>query len=432
MKAPGWARTFVIAILPIGVIVGGTFGIYAFLSSIKPQPEQAEQEVRSLAVFVEHASLESLRLSVSTQGEVRPRREIDVIPQVAGKLEYLAPSFVAGGFFEDGDVLMRIEEADYRLAVTRADAEVARARRALDRENAEAAIARRDWAEIGEGEASSLTLHEPQLAEARAVLAAARAQLQDAQLQLSRTTITAPFSGRVREKLADVGQYVTPGQRLGRIFSTDVVEIRVPLSDNELALLDLPIAFQETEDNPGADVILSATLAGRMRTWSGRIVRTDSAIDTQSRTLFAFAEVEDPYGAGADDGMPLAVGLFVSAEIQGREVENAISLPRAALRGNDQAFVAREDGTLDIRTVSVVTSDREKVVFNSGIEAGDYVVTSPILTPRQGMAVEAYTRGGELLFPLPDEDNDDDSESPGDTDEAAAVAAATGDDGDRT
>jgi len=150
MKAPGWARTFVIAILPIGVIVGGTFGIYAFLSSIKPQPEQAEQEVRSLAVFVEHASLESLRLSVSTQGEVRPRREIDVIPQVAGKLEYLAPSFVAGGFFEDGDVLMRIEEADYRLAVTRADAEVARARRALDRENAEAAIARRDWAEIGE------------------------------------------------------------------------------------------------------------------------------------------------------------------------------------------------------------------------------------------------------------------------------------------
>jgi len=179
MKLPSWARAFVVAILPIGVIVGGTIGVIAFLSAIKPQPEQAEQEVRGFAVFVEQATPESVRLSVSTQGEVRPRREIDVIPQVAGKLEYLAPSFVAGGFYEEGDVLMRIEEADYRLAVARADAEVARAQRALERENAEAEIARRDWDEIGEGQASSLTLHEPQLAEARASLAAARAQSQE-------------------------------------------------------------------------------------------------------------------------------------------------------------------------------------------------------------------------------------------------------------
>jgi len=218
------------------------------------------------------------------------------------------------------------------------------------------------------------------------------------------------------------------------IFSTDVVEIRVPLSDSELALLDLPIAFQETEDNLGADVILTATLAGRMHTWSGRIVRTDSAFDTRSRTLFAFVEVKAPYGAGADNGAPLAVGLFVSAEIQGRLVEGGVSLPRAALRGHDQVFVAREDGTLDIRTVSVVTSDREKVVFDSGIDAGDYVVTSPILTPSQDMAVEAYTRGGELLFPLPDDDSDDeDGEDEGsESDEASAVAAATDEDGDRT
>lgn len=434
MSAPTSSRgRIVLVLILMGAIIGALVLGLVTMSAMRPKPQQAEQVVRGLAVFVEQAEPATVRLSVKTQGEVRPRREIDLIPQVAGKVTYLAENFVAGGFFNEGDVLLRIEDADYRLAVTRASAEVARAQRALDREQAEAEIARRDWEELGEGEASALTLREPQLAEARAALAAARAQLQDAQLQLGRTELTAPFTGRVREKAVDVGQYVTPGQRLGRVFSTDVVEVRVPLTDAELALLDLPVAFQASDGESGPVVRISGDLAGRRHEWAGHIARTDSAIDTQSRTLFAFVEVEDPYGAGSDDGAPLAVGLFIDAEIEGREVDGAVTLPRSALRGHDEVYVAKLDGTLDIRTAAVVTSDREKVVFSSGLEPGEYVVTSPILTPSQGLAIEAYSRDGQLLFPeREDEDGDQDGEEDSDAAEDDGDAVAANEDGDRS
>ncbi len=427
MKLPQWLRILVGGVLPFIVIIGGTVAAVAVMSANRPEPEQAEKTVRGIAVFVERAEPQTVRLTVETQGEVRPRREIDLIPQVAGRIVEVDRSFIAGGFFSQGDTLLKIEDADYQLAVTRMEAEVARARRALESERAESEIARANWEDLGIGDPTALALRRPQLAEARAALAAAEAQLEDARLQLARTEIKAPFSGRVREKAVDVGQYVSPGQQLGRIFSTDVVEVRLPLTDAELALLGLPVAFAASEDKPGLETTLSANVGGERREWSGRIVRTDSAIDAQTRTLFAFAEVEDPYGAGADGDAPMAVGLFVNAQIKGREIADAIVLPRAALRGADEVFVAKEDGTLDMRRATVVSSDRERVILSGGVERGEHVVASPILSPTQGMAIEAYSRDGELLFPRRADAEDGEDEGSG-VDEAVAAADSRGGD----
>ena len=396
--------------LPVAVLAAFIF-IYIILAAAAPKPERAEIVARPSAVFVTEAALSPVQLSVTTQGEVTPLTEIDLTAQVSGRITYVNPNFVDGGFFEAGEVLVRLEDADYRLAVTRAEALVAQSRQALVREQAESELAREEWEALGDGEASPLTLREPQLAEARAQLASAQASLDEARLNLSRTRITAPFEGRVRVKNADLGQYVGPGTGLGRVFATNRVQVRLPLTNADLAILNLPLAFQANEDNPGRPAHLSANVAGQERHWEGRLVRTDSAINPQTRTMSAIIEVEDPYGAAAETaGAPLAVGLFVAASIDGRELNNAIVLPRSALRGSDEVYVAERDGTLSIRQVNVVDTSAERLVLTAGVAPGDRVVTSPLRGAAEGMLVRAMDANGDPLDPEPEADADNDNE----------------------
>lgn len=398
----------------------------------QPQPERANAAPRPVAVFAAAVENTDVTLTVTTQGEVRPLVQINLVPQVSGRIVYVNPNFIEGGFFEAGETLIQVDDADYRLAVTRAQSQVAQAQQVLVREQAEADLAASEWAEIGEGQASALTLREPQLAQARASLAAANAQLQEARLGLERTRISAPFDGRVRTKSADVGQFVSPGTPLGEVFGTDAVQVRLPLTDEQLSMLNIPVAYQASAENPGPRVRVSAVLAGQYREWDAELVRTDSSIDTQTRVLYAIAQVNDPYGAAAEaGGSPLPVGLFVDAEIQGREVMNAYVLPRSALRGSDTVYVAQEGGTLGVRTVNVITSDPDRLVISGGVTADDLVVTSPIRAASDGMRIRTFDQAGELIADRSavietdsgDADEDDDAAEAG-GDEAAQVASA--------
>jgi RND family efflux transporter MFP subunit len=384
------------------VIIAAFAAVFIILAATRPEPERADEGVRPASVFVSEAEPRPVQLTVNTQGEVTPLIEIDLTAQVAGRIDFVDPSFVEGGFFEAGQTLIRLEDADYRLAVTRAEALVTQRRQQLVRERAESDLAREEWESLGDGEASALTLREPQLADARAQLAAAEASLAEARLNLSRTRISAPFEGRVRAKQADLGQYVGPGARLGRVFATSAVEIALPMSDEELTLLNIPLAFQASEETPGPEVTLSAVIGGRERTWTGELVRTASVIDPQTRTLGAIVSVDDPYGAAAEDaGAPLAVGLFVSAEIVGRTIDRAYVLPRGALRGADRMYVAEDDGTLSVRQVEVIDSNPERVVIASGVSAGERVIVSPVRGAVDGMAVRALDEDGRPLDPEP-------------------------------
>ena len=400
----------------IVLVVGG-------LQATQQEPERAEVVARPTAVFVTEAEPAPIQLLVRTQGEVSPLTEIDLVAQVSGRITYVNPNFVNGGFFEAGETLIQLEDADYRLAVTRASALVAQRRQQLIREEAEAELAREEWEALGDGEASALTLREPQMAEAQAQLAAAQASLAEARLNLSRTRISAPFDGRVRMKSADLGQFVGPGARVGRVFSTDRVEIRLPLTHSELATLGMPLAFQSSDYQEGPAVQLSALVAGETRYWQGFVVRTDSAIDPQTRTLSAIIEVDDPYGAAATSaGAPLAVGLFVNADIAGRSIDYAYALPRSALRGANEVFVAELDGTLSVREVSVVDSNAERVIITAGVNAGDRVIVSPLRGAANGMLIRALDENGEPLDPEPELEEEADDES---VDDAEAVAEQT-------
>jgi RND family efflux transporter MFP subunit len=372
------------------VVVGSAVGIAAFFIAIiaiggalRPEVETRVAPQVAPIVFVKEVEYGPINLSVRTQGEVQPRREIQLAAQIGGRIESVSASFANGGVFRRGETLVKIEDADYRLAVTRARAQVAQAEQRLAVEEAEAALAARDYAELSGQDAgddpSLLALRKPQLAAAQADLASAKANLSDAELALNRTAITAPFNGRVRETSADIGQFVSPGTPLGEIFATDVAEVRLPLTDQDLAKLGLAFAF-EAEGDEAPLVQFSADVAGQVRNWEGRIRRVDAAIDSSTRQIAAIAEVEDPYGTGADDGFPLAFGLFVNAEILGQDLPRAIVVPLLALQGDGTVFVVNDEDKLLKRDVTTAGRVPEGMVVTGGLESGDLLVVSPVTT----------------------------------------------------
>ena len=374
------------------LLVLGVGGVIA-VTAMQPEAERNEEPPAGLNVFAEPVRTVSLTLAVDTQGEVRPKHEIAISPQISGRVSYVSPEFTDGGFIQRGQVLVRVESADYELGVVRARSAVASAEQRLAREVAEADLAQRDLEDLGLTDVSPLARREPQMAEAQASLDAARAQLREAELALTRTAVTSPFEGRVRERGVDVGQVVSPGQALGVIFATDVVEVLLPLKDEELGRLGLPLAFSASPEEPGPRVVFSATVGGEPRTWIGQVARTGAAINSQTRQINVIAELEDPFGAGADNGAPMAPGLFVTARIEGDVIDNVMLAPRAALRGDDRLFVGLpDDSKLSIRTVDVVYSDREGAYLRSGVEPGELAITSPIRAAFDGMNITVLER----------------------------------------
>ena len=362
------------------------------LNAAKPAPEKKEESQRVISLYVDEVKSDSVTLSVRTQGEVRPKIEIDLIPQVSGRIMAISGSFAEGAKFGPGTTLIKIDDTDYKLAVIRAEAGVAGAQVALERELANARIKEEHWLDKrNSGEPTPYALNKLQVTEARAILRAAEADLKDAHLNVARTAISVPFDGRVREKNVGIGQYVTAGTRLGRVFSTATVEIRLPLTDSQLAELNLPMGFMADDFN-APEVQFKAMVGRHEHFWTGHIVRINASVDQQTRLIYAIAEVEDPYGAGADDGAPIAVGMFVSAEIAGVTSQSALVLPRTALRNADKVYVINDENRLEIRTVKVLSTSQDIVFVTHGVEPGDRVVTSSIPAAVDGMEVHAISR----------------------------------------
>jgi RND family efflux transporter MFP subunit len=375
-------------VLPLVVVVVGAIVAAAMIRS-KKDPEIRETEVPVPAVRVQRVELRDVQLTVHSQGTVSPRTESVLVPEVAGRVTWVAPSFASGGFFEKDEVLLKIDAHDYRQAVVQAGASVAQAELRLERERAEADVARAEWSDLGEGDASPLTLREPQLAEAEAAVEAARAVLQRAERDLARTELRAPYTGRVRDKVVDVGQFVAPGNALARVYAVDYAEIRLPLPDDDLAFIDLPLDYRgESDRGAGPRVVLRARFAGKTHAWKGRIVRTEGEIDARSRMIHAVARVNDPYARGDDpDRPPLVAGLYVDAEIEGRRVSNVAVLPRSAVRGDNQVLIVSEDERLHFRTVEILRQARNEVIVASGLAEGERVCLSPLAVVTDGMRV---------------------------------------------
>lgn len=347
----------------------------------KPETEKA------ILVEVIDAEVVSLNFMVNSQGTVRPRTETALVSEVSGKIVSVAPDFVAGGFFHEGEVLLQIDPSDYEAGLKRAEAALASRKAKLADETARSDQALKDWQNMGKkGKPSDLGLRKPQLADAKANVNAAEADVLKARRDLERTRITVPYDGLVRQKAVDIGQYVTPGTRLGVTFAIDTAEVRLPLTHSDLDYLDLPSETEvKNSDKSFPQVTLRTETGGSIRQWEARIIRTEGVVDEISRVIYAVAQVVDPYGMlGQSHQHELKVGTFVNAEIQGLPADNVVVLPRFVLRPDNTVLIANDDNELEIATVTVLRAEPKKVYIGEGIKGGAKVITTTLDAPLPG------------------------------------------------
>lgn len=355
--------------------------------SAAPQPPL----VSTMQVFPQ-----DVRIPILTQGTVKPRTQISLAAEVSGRIIETTPQFADGAFFKKGDVLVRINDRDYRLAVTKAEALVASARQQLAQSEAEYKQKLEEYRNVDRSKVSDFALRKPQYEEAQARLKAAKADLELAQLQLSRCEIRAPFDGRIVARQADVGQYVTPGKMVADIYAVDTAQIHLPLSQTQAELLDLPI---DLAGKPaGITVQLSGQYAGQKHIWEGEIVRTQASIDERNRMLYVIAQVTDPYGMHATNHSrpPLAIGSFTEAKIQSRLMHGVYVLPRAAVHNMSSVWLMNDANQLHQQPVEVIHRGDNNVYITSGLNPGDTVITSPLDVVVDGMQLRVASENDAL------------------------------------
>lgn len=336
-----------------------------------PQPARINVDTQTIAAA-------PYRVMIESYGRIRPRTQSTLQPQVSGEVVWLAADFRAGGFFEKGEELIRLDSRDYAAEVAQAEASVISARQQLAEEQARADQAAADWERLGNsGQAPALVLRKPQLASARASLASAEAVLAKARLNLERTRIRAPYAGRVLEKSVDLGQVVSSNTTLAEIYAVDYLEVRLPLQSRDLGFVDLPEEYRfDQTGGTQPRVELISDLVQR-EVWSGRIVQTEGAIDATSRQLHVLAQLDDPYGEKAVDRVPLKVGQYVTARIEGREIPDAIVIPNRAIYQGSYVYRV-ENGVLQRQPIRIDWQNETEALIGEGLEPSDELVLTSL------------------------------------------------------
>ncbi|WP_051235286.1 efflux RND transporter periplasmic adaptor subunit [Marinimicrobium agarilyticum] len=403
----------VLVIIAIGVV-----GVAALLM-LKPRPTpHPEVDPPEPVVQIVRVNLEDRALTVETQGTVAPRRNIQLISQVGGQIVEAAPEFVAGGRFDQGDWLVRLDRRDYQNALARAESQLRDAERVLAEERGRARQAEREWRDLGNQQANELFLRRPQIAAAEAAVEAARAERNQARLDLERTEIRAPFSGRIRQTQADLGQFISPGSAIAEIYDDAVAQVRLPLMDDQAALLDLPLGTAiEPSERPA--VTFSGRVLGERHQWQGAVVRTEASLDAQSRMLHAIAEVPEPFNTERHPA-PLLMGLFVQADIDGRELDDITSLPITAVFERDRIYTVKEteaesgeaggEKIVQEKRVRVLKVDGDRIWVKGPLTEGEAVIVD-----RQGYV----SPGVAVRFPEEEASSSEASSVEGKTEHAA-------------
>ncbi|GAA5315612.1 MAG: efflux RND transporter periplasmic adaptor subunit [Candidatus Pelagadaptatus aseana] len=366
-------------IIAIAVLAGFLLLSY-LIASNKPQGKFRPQGTQiELAVEAYTVQSQSYQFQLDSFGNVQPRTQSLLVAQVSGQIVNINPAFRDGGFFKAGDVLINIDDRDYLASVNMAKAELMQAKLSLAEEKARANQALIDWQRLGNGEqATDLVLRKPQLAVAEAQILSAEANYEKAKLDLQRTKITAPYNGRVKTKNVDIGQFVNSNAQLATIFATDVLEVRLPLKNSDLPFITLPENFQDAQSRPEhyPNVIIGSDL-GSYQEWRGKIVRTEAAIDDDSHQLYVVAQIDKPFVKDDKHVSPLKIGQYVTATIEGSKLSDVLIIPNGSIYQGSYVYTVRDD-VLQRQPVTIGFQNDSVAFIESGLNAGDRLVTSPL------------------------------------------------------
>ncbi len=379
-------------ILPLLVIAIGV-GLGKFLIATGPKAEKQPQETRPTVVEAQPLNLQSYQVKVSASGIVKAQTQTSLVAEVSGKVLEISPNFQAGSYFDKGETLLKLDAANYTNAITIAEGDLAQKQLALEEQQAQAKLAQRDW-NLLDGNASrpqsDLAARRPHIAAAQAAIAAAEAKLQQEKLNLARTRITAPYSGRVQEKRVEVGQYITPGTVLGVIYATDAVEVHLPLSLAQYELLGMPEAFRDKAADTAAmpKVAFSPSNGNRSDAWQGQVVRSSAALDEKSRQISVIAQIDQPFIAREGVSAPLRIGQYITAKIDGKTFNNVYVVPASAVRQGKEILLLR-DGKVSVQPINLVWNAEKDVVIQTDADLnGQRVIITPLPLATEGQAVQ--------------------------------------------
>ena len=377
-------------IITVAVLFFAVIVAYGLVKTA-PAPEQFTPEESTTSIRVVEVNRERVRLEVSSQGSVMPYKESELIPEVNGRVSWMSPNLLPGGYFAKDEVLLRIDNRDHR-------SKVARSKAALNRSMAEEELARFELGRMEELVKKKLTsqssleivLRNHRIAEA--VLQDSKIALEQAFRDLQRTEIKAPYDGLVRSEKVDLGQYVSRGMVIASIYAAQYAEVRLPVADKQLAYLDLPLGHRgELADEIKPEVLLFTDYGGKHYEWIGKLVRTEAEIDSRSRMVTAVVRVNNNNNIDQPD---LPIGLFVNARIKGRWVEGVVTIPRAALRNQSKVLVVDKDNRIHYRDVKILRFENDNVIVSDGLESGDVVNISPLQTIVEDMLVNPIMYSG--------------------------------------
>jgi RND family efflux transporter MFP subunit len=375
-------------IIPIVILALG-FGAWKWLGMPVEEPKPVHQPPQKLKTERLVLSRTDYPLILETQGSVRAHHTTTITPLVAGTIRIVNPCFENGAFFKEGEILAELDPADLQAALTAAESRLARAEAALAQEEARAKQAKLNWEDIGyDEEPSPLVLRIPQLKEANAVVTSARADLDQAQRNLERAKIRAPFDGRVKDRLVGLGQAVGATTALGEVFATDFAEIRLPLAPSQLPFVDLPTREGDAPVNVTLTDALGNLTETERNTWQARIVRTEGTLDENSRELFAIARIEDPFGLHTEKP-ELRIGQPVRAAVEGVVLKDVFVIPRDSLRGINRIYlIDQTEPALKRTEIAPIWSNADVLVVRDGLESGDWLATSRLPYAPTGAPVE--------------------------------------------
>jgi RND family efflux transporter MFP subunit len=370
----------------VGVVLAALF-VAVMMNVLKPETDKSPQPEAAIAVKTAVVTGSQLTMQVGSQGIAKARTKTTLVSEVSGAVLQVSNAFVVGGTFHAGDILLKLDPTDYEVALQRAEARLISAKAGMELERARSVQAEKEWALTGrpQSEAPLLALRRPYLLEAEANLLQAQAEVRQAKIKLQKTEIRAPYSGMVANKLVDVGQFVSTGTRIGETFAIDFIEVRLPLTEKDLSMMESLSSKSNLADKT---VVLSGTVDGTNTSWLASIERSEGVVSELNRSQYIVARVADPYGLNSVDQTvtaPLRVGTFVKASIQGKVLNNVFKVPRSALLEGSRVGMVGSEQLLVIVPVTVASGDDDYYYISEGLEDGDEIVISALGTPIEGL-----------------------------------------------
>lgn len=375
-----------------------------WLVSHKPEIKKQSKKISIPVVKVIPLKKQDYRIVIHSSGTVEAQTQTSLVAEVAGKITKIGKAFQEGNYINKNSFLLKIDETDYRNDINIANAEIAQQQLGLQEQLVQRKLAKQDWNLFGEKkkkQPSQLALRTPHITSAKAGLQAAKIRKQQAEIQLSRTNIRSPYNGRVLERMVDIGQFVTRGTTLGKVFATDYIEVRLPLSLADYELLAIPEHYQG-EKKPKMQNLPSVNFYMNVRQknendqqarhrWQGQVVRTGASLDSSTRQIAVIARISKPFSRSNNNTPTIKLGQFLQADILGKLLSDVAIIPTSTIREGKEILLLVDD-VIKIQAINILHTDDDNVIIaTEGIADNSQLILTLPPFATDGMKVKTFS-----------------------------------------